>query len=179
MKQAQSAFGRRFTHLIEAVLAGMLALMAVLVFGNVVLRYGFNSGITVSEELSRFLFVWLTFIGAILAFKEGAHLGVDTLVRRLPGIGKRMLYGASALLMLLCCGVLLKGSWAQTVINLQVPAPVTGIPMAALYGIGAVTAVCMGVMILSNLFKLFTGKLADSDLVQVSDSEEEHPEPSK
>jgi TRAP-type transport system small permease protein len=176
MKQAQSAFGRGFTQLIEAVLASMLAVMAVLVFGNVVLRYGFNSGITASEELSRFLFVWLTFIGAILAFKEGAHLGVDTLVQRLPGVWKRVLYGASALLMLLCCGVLLKGSWAQTVINLQVPAPVTGIPMAALYGIGIVAAVCMGAMILSKLFKLLTGKLTDSDLAQVSDSEEEHPE---
>ncbi|MEO5883317.1 MAG: TRAP transporter small permease subunit, partial [Caldimonas sp.] len=44
----------------------MLATMVVLVFGNVVLRYGFNSGITASEELSRFLFVWLTFMGAVV-----------------------------------------------------------------------------------------------------------------
>ena len=46
----------------EMLMAGMLALMMVLVFGNVVLRYGFNSGIVVSEEMARFLFVWLTFI---------------------------------------------------------------------------------------------------------------------
>ena len=52
--------------------------MVVLVFGNVVLRYGFNSGITVSEELSRWLLVWLTFLGAIVAVREHAHLGVDT-----------------------------------------------------------------------------------------------------
>ncbi len=49
--------------------------MVVLVFGNVVLRYAFNSGITVSEELSRWLFVWLTFVGAVVALRDHAHLG--------------------------------------------------------------------------------------------------------
>jgi hypothetical protein len=48
----------------RGVIAACLAAMVVLVFGNVVLRYGFNSGIAVSEELSRWLFVWLTFMGA-------------------------------------------------------------------------------------------------------------------
>ena len=46
--------------------------MVVLVFGNVVLRYVFNSGIAVSEELSRWLMVWLTFLGAIVALREHA-----------------------------------------------------------------------------------------------------------
>ena len=62
-----------------------LALMVILVFGNVVLRYAFNLGITMSEELSRFLFVWLTFLGAIIAFREHGHLGVDMVVSRLSG----------------------------------------------------------------------------------------------
>jgi hypothetical protein len=44
--------------------------MVVMVFGNVVLRYAFNSGITVSEELSRWLFVWMTFMGAVVALKD-------------------------------------------------------------------------------------------------------------
>jgi len=57
--------------------------MVVLVFTNVVMRYAFNSGITISEELSRWLFVWMTFMGAIVALRERAHLGTDTLVSRL------------------------------------------------------------------------------------------------
>ena len=64
--------------LLKFVIALCLAVMVVLVFGNVVLRYGFNSGITISEELSRWLLVWLTFLGAIVAVREHAHLGVDT-----------------------------------------------------------------------------------------------------
>ena len=65
--------------LLKGVIALCLAVMVVLVFGNVVLRYGFNSGIAVSEELSRWLLVWLTFLGAIVAVREHAHLGVDSL----------------------------------------------------------------------------------------------------
>ena len=72
---------------LKGVIALCLAVMVVLVFGNVVLRYGFNSGITISEELSRWLLVWLTFLGAIVAVREHAHLGVDTLVRMLPPVG--------------------------------------------------------------------------------------------
>ena len=63
--------------LLKFLIALFLAIMVVLVFGNVVLRYAFNSGITVSEELSRWLFVWLTFLGAIVAMREHGHLGVD------------------------------------------------------------------------------------------------------
>src|SRR5262249_51169519 len=66
---------------LETLIGGILALMVVLVFGNVVLRYGFNSGIAISEEISRYLFIWLTFLGAIVAVHEHEHLGVDTLVR--------------------------------------------------------------------------------------------------
>src|SRR3954469_11996091 len=51
----------RFCRLLSLVMVASLFLMVVMVFGNVVLRYGFNTGITVSEELSRWLFVWMTF----------------------------------------------------------------------------------------------------------------------
>ena len=51
------------------LMVACLGLMVVMVFGNVVLRYGFNSGITVSEELSRWLLVWITFMGAIFALQ--------------------------------------------------------------------------------------------------------------
>ena len=61
-----------------------LAAMVVMVFGNVVLRYGFNSGITASEELSRWLFVWMTYLGAVVALRNRAHLGTDSVVSRLP-----------------------------------------------------------------------------------------------
>ena len=57
----------RYCQLLSVLMVIGLALMVVLVFTNVVMRYAFNSGITVSEELSRWLFVWVTFLGAIVA----------------------------------------------------------------------------------------------------------------
>ena len=63
--------------LFETLLVILLALMVILVFGNVVLRYALNSGIAVSEEVSRWLFVWMVFLGAVVALKEHGHLGTD------------------------------------------------------------------------------------------------------
>ena len=110
--------------------------MVVLVFGNVVLRYAFNMGITMSEELSRFLFVWLTFLGAIIAFREHGHLGVDMVVSRLPAVGKKACLVVSQVLMLLVTWLFLKGSWEQTLINLDVKSPSAGMSMGMFYGVG-------------------------------------------
>ena len=77
----------RYCRFLTYLIALALAVMVVLVFGNVVLRYGFNSGIAVSEEVSRWLFVWLTFMGATVAIKEHGHLGTDFLLAKLPPVG--------------------------------------------------------------------------------------------
>ena len=74
-----------YFRLLEAAMVLCLAAMCVMVFGNVLLRYAFDSGISSSEELSGFLFIWLTFLGAIVALREDGHLGVHMLVRRLTG----------------------------------------------------------------------------------------------
>src|SRR3546814_4550346 len=70
---------------LEVLMVLCLAAMCLMVFGNVVLRHFFNSGVNIAEELSRFMFIWLTFLGAIVAMREGGHLGVDVLVARLTG----------------------------------------------------------------------------------------------
>ena len=86
-----------YFRLLKFIIVCCLAVMVVLVFGNVVLRYAFNSGITVSEELSRWLFVWLTFLGATVAMKEHTHLGMDSVVSRLPAWGKKACFIVSHL----------------------------------------------------------------------------------
>ena len=91
------------TSAMNGVIVISLALMVIMVFSNVVLRYVFNSGITASEELSRFCFLWLIFVGSVLAMKEGGHLGVDSLVVRLPRAGKILFVLTSNALMLWVC----------------------------------------------------------------------------
>jgi TRAP-type transport system small permease protein len=157
---------------LKAVIAACLAVMVVLVFGNVVLRYGFNSGITISEELSRWLLVWLTFLGAIVALREHAHLGVDTLVRMLPASGKRICFVINYCLMLFADWLLLSGSWRQTIINIEDRAPATGLSMAIFYAVGVVFGVSAAVILLYDLVRVLTGQASESDMVAFKESEE-------
>ena len=162
----------RLFKLLEFVLVTLLALMVAMVFCNVVLRYGFNSGILISEEMSRFMFVWLTFIGAVVAMREGAHLGVDTLVKALPRRGKMACLVASELLMLLCCGVFFRGTWQQAGINATNLSPVAGLPMIWVFGVGYFTSGAIAVMIVHRLWRVCTGRITDAELIQVSESED-------
>jgi len=161
-----------FCRLIEILIAGFLAVMVVMVFGNVVLRYAFNSGIVVSEELSRWLFLWVTFLGAIVALKEGAHLGSDFLVSRLPVLGKKICLVVGHLLMLYATWLLFSGSLAQARINLNVEAPVSGASMAFVYGTGVVFAACALPLLLRDLWRILSGRLAEDELVMIKGSEE-------
>lgn len=162
----------RISRLLELLIALCLAVMVVMVFGNVVLRYLFNSGIAVSEELSRWLFVWMTFLGAIVALKEHGHLGTDMLISRLPRAGKIVCLALSQALMLWVTLLLLKGSWAQSVINADVEAPVTGAPMAVVYAAGVAFSVPAALLLLVELVRTLTGRLRDEDLVMVQESED-------
>ena len=161
----------RVCKVLEAVIGFMLAVMVVLVFGNVVLRYGFNSGITISEELSRWLLVWLTFLGAIVAVREHTHLGVDTLVRKLSPMGKRICFIINYCLMLYADWLLLAGSWRQTIINLDDRAPATGLSLGIFYFVGVVFGVSAGIMLLYDLFRVVSGQASESDLVAVKEEE--------
>jgi TRAP-type C4-dicarboxylate transport system permease small subunit len=157
---------------LEALIGGILALMVVLVFGNVVLRYGFNSGITISEEVSRYLFIWLTFLGAIVAVHQHEHLGVDTLVRQLPRKGRLACVVASELLMLVAVALLFWGSWKQTLINMGTKSPVSQVPLALIYIAGLVASALMGVLILSKLHKILFVGASEEDLKLTVESED-------
>jgi len=150
-----------------------LAIMVVLVFGNVVLRYGFNSGLTMSEELSRWLFVWLTFMGAVVALNERTHLGTDMMVARLPLAGKKICLGISHWLMLYVCWLLFKGSYDQALVNVETTSPVMEISMSVFYASGAVCAASSALIILKQFFELVSGQLSEEELIGFRESEDE------
>jgi TRAP-type transport system small permease protein len=157
------------------LMVACLALMVVMVFGNVVLRYGFNSGITVSEELSRWLFVWMTFLGSVVAVRKHAHLGTDTLISRLPATGRKACYVIAHVLMLYMCWLMAKGGWQQTVINYGTTSAVMEASMAWFYVSGVLFAVLAAIILAHELYKLLTGRVADSELVAVAESEDLPP----
>jgi TRAP-type C4-dicarboxylate transport system permease small subunit len=157
---------------LDALLAMLLLAMVAMVFGNVVLRYVFNSGIVVSEELSRFCFVWLTFIGGVVAMREGTHLGMDNVVSKLPRRGRLACLAASQALIVVCCTVLLWGTWRQHEINASTAAPVTGLSMIWIFGLGYVVGAGIAALALRELWRIARGRVGDDELVQVRESEE-------
>ena len=163
----------RYCKVLEMVMAACLTVMVVLVFGNVVLRYGFNSGITVSEEISRWLFVWLTFMGAVVALREHGHLGTDMLVGHLGPFGKKVCLIIGYALMLMTCWMLFRGALEQTKINWDVSAPSSGASMGWFYAVGLVFSVSSAAILLNDLFKLLTGRATDADLIIIKESEDQ------
>jgi TRAP-type C4-dicarboxylate transport system permease small subunit len=163
----------RYCQALSWLMVASLALMVVLVFTNVVLRYAANSGIAVSEELSRWLFVWLTFLGGIVALHEGAHLGTDTLVSRLSVRGKKVCLVLGHLLMLYVCWLLFKGALDQVRINWDSTSAAMEVSMAIFYGCGVVFAVSGAVILLNHLWRMLTGQLAEDELIGIRESEEE------
>ena len=158
---------------LKVAIAICLAVMVVLVFGNVVLRYVFNSGIATSEELSRWLLVWLTFLGAIVALREHAHLGVDTLIRALPPRGKSLCFIASYLLMLYADWLLTLGSWKQAVLTFDDSAPASGISVGLFfYSSGLVFGVSAAVILLYDVVRVLSGAATEEDMIAIKESDE-------
>ena len=165
------AIVRYFFKLLEVLIVVFMVAMVVMVFGNVVLRYGFNSGISVSDEMSRYCFIWLTYVGAMVAMREGGHLGVDSLVKHLPIHGKKVCLFLSESLMLLCNGLFFLGTYKMHELQVTNISPVVGISMIWVYGIGYVVGVVMGIINLRVLYRLLSGTITESELLQVVETE--------
>jgi TRAP-type C4-dicarboxylate transport system permease small subunit len=161
-----------YCRLLAVLMVLSLAAMVVMVFGNVVMRYGFNSGITLSEELSRWLFVWMTFLGAVVAINERGHLGTDSLISRLPVAGQKFCLGLSLLLMLFICWLVFKGSLEQTKINWESTSAVMETSMGYFYASGVVFAVLAAPILLLNLVRLVTGQMPESELIGIRESDD-------
>lgn len=154
----------RYCQLMTMIIVICLGVMVLMVFGNVVMRYAFNSGIAVSEELSRWLFLWLIFLGASIAVHEQAHMGSDMVLELLPAKLQKVAVVVGQLLMLWATWLIFSGSLAQTKINWEVQAPVTEFSMAWVYSTGVVFSVSTGLMLLSDMWFTLRGQLTPVQL---------------
>ncbi len=153
-----------FFKAIDGLLAAMLVVMLVMVLGNVILRYGFGTGITVSEELSRTMFVWITFVGAVVATREGTHLGVDSMVVHLPHRAKVVCAVLSELIVVACCVLIFWGTWRQHEVNATTASLLTGMPLIWIFGVGYVVSLGIGGLGAHKLWRIATGTIAANEL---------------
>ncbi len=157
---------------LENLLILAFVVMIAMVFGNVVLRYLFNSGITMSDEASRMIFVWLTFGGAFLVALEGGHLGMTAIVQMLGLRGRWLARLVAESLSLFCMGLLVFGCWQQSSLNMANLSPVMGVPTAIFYIAGLACGLGIGAINLVTLIRLLMGRVPPGELVIGAESEE-------
>ena len=141
--------------LAQVLMAACLGVMAVSVFFNVVLRYGFGSGIAASEELSRLLFVWMVFIGATAAYPAGEHMAFTSFVAGLRHHPK-MLQALTILiraLVILSCVMLGRGAWQQVDVGFASNSVVLGYPNWLLPLPVLLSSLAIGLMALKELIQ--------------------------
>ncbi|GLK84303.1 TRAP transporter small permease [Ancylobacter defluvii] len=165
LKSAIAAFYR----LLEVIMVLCMVVMLIMVFGNVMLRLFLNSGIDLSEEMPRFAFIWLTFLGAIVGLHRRAHLGVDMVVRALPLIGRKVCWGISQAIMLICAGYILYGTWLQHEIIAGNASPVAQISTLWVYGVSYVTGTAIAIICIANLVRLLLGMVEEHELIDVNE----------
>ncbi|MEE4312891.1 MAG: TRAP transporter small permease [Desulfofustis sp.] len=148
-----------FARIIGGFIGILLGLMVIIVFSNVIARYFLNSSLAWSEELSRFMLIWLAFLGSILAYIKNEHLGLDLLIF-LPQRTAMIIRIVANLLALVALGVLLWGGWAITAHTMETgwTSPALSIPYGIVYLVvpfSAVMLLLQGVLKLTELVRAF------------------------
>lgn len=110
---AERHFPEAVTRFEEGTLAVLLAIITLVSFGQVIARYGFNSGWGGALEFTRTLFAWMILFGMSYAVKINAHLGVDIFVRMLPRPYFRVVAVIGALSGVLYAVILIYSDWLQ------------------------------------------------------------------
>lgn len=95
----------------EAAISLLLVSTTLLVFLDVVMRFGFNAGFLWSQELTLHMSAWFVLLGASYGLKKGSHIGMDAFVKLFPRSGRKIFTGLACLFSLAYCGLVLYGSW--------------------------------------------------------------------
>ncbi|MGE5255615.1 MAG: TRAP transporter small permease [Hyphomicrobiales bacterium] len=129
-------FDRFFVRANQTLIGVMMLVMFILVFINVLGRYGIGKSWAAAEEISTFLMIWVAYLGAGLALREGRHAAIDMVQDKLPAGLRRSVRALLGIVMLVFFGMLawlgIRMSifgWTQETIATQMP---TGVPYLAI-----------------------------------------------
>jgi TRAP-type C4-dicarboxylate transport system permease small subunit len=113
----------------------LMILMVVIVFANVVARYYLSASLAWSEEVARFMLIWLVFLGAVLAYVNDEHLGLDIVVQLFP---RRIRYGLAVvadLLVMVAIYLLIHGGAMLMRDSWEWGSPATDTPYGYVYAV--------------------------------------------
>ena len=154
---------------IEILIAFFLAVMIALVFANVVLRYCFSTGFAWSEEVARLCFIYLVYLGSIGAMRDNQHLGLDSVLARVPEHAQKVIYFLVQVAVIWVMVILTQGSWQLVIQNLADRWVATQIPVFLVYGVGLITGIAIIILALANIYRLAVLKISVNALLSIRD----------
>ena len=156
MKRIEAIF-KKIDLVFKWLSAIILGGMTLAIFLQVIFRYVFKSPLSWSEELARFLFIWMTFIAGYVGARQGKHIGVEALQNALPAMAGRMVRCLSNLLCTVFFTVVAyyaMQSWSKLMMQLS---PALGVPMAFVYLSMIIGSFFMGAWYLVVAIKVLKG----------------------
>ncbi len=153
-------FYRIINSLEESIIALLLAAMTLLVFVEVVLRFGFGQGLMWAQELTLHISAWMVLFGASYGIKVGSHIGVDALVKVLPLTARRIVSGIAVLACLTYCGLFSKGAWVYLAKMYKIGIELEDMPVPKwiAHSILLIGMILMAIRLLILLWAIITGK---------------------
>ncbi|MBK1655737.1 TRAP transporter small permease [Allochromatium vinosum] len=144
----------------EAIISLLLVAITLLVFAEVVLRFGFGTGVSWGQEATLHLAGWFVLFGASYGLKTGAHIGVDAFVQLFAPLGQRLISALAILLSLGYCGLLGYGAWVYLHKMYRIGIELEDIPIQAwiAHSILLIGMVLLSLRLLVLLWDVATGK---------------------
>lgn len=154
---------------IEVLISIALAVMILLVFTNVILRFIFDTGFAWSEEVARISFIYLVYFGSIEAMRDNRHLLIDSVLIRLPATSQKLLYTLIQGLIIWLMTSLTAGSYGLMLQNYHNKWVATGLPVWLVYLAGFIMGISILLLAAGNIFKLWVMKRTVKDRITPQD----------
>lgn len=141
--------------LVDLVCAFTMAAIVVLAIFQVTNRFALGLTVAWTEEIARFLAVWIVLLGAARCAREGTHIEIDLILRLLPRSGRLIVTLVASALFALLAVIIIRASVDILPIITSQHAPASGISMKYVYLAAPVTSAVLLYYLLSNIWQLF------------------------
>lgn len=148
-----SIFRRILLSVTTSVIIGFSVVMVVVTLAQVIFRYVISAPLPWSEELARYCFVWIVFLGGAIGLDRGIHLGVDILVNMFPDRFRTGFELLSNLLIMCFAATVVYASFPVISMNMMQRSPALGVQMTWVY-IAIPISMCLIILICTE--RIFT-----------------------
>lgn len=132
--------------MLEALVILSFAMMVILVFAQVITRYLTDNSLTWSEEISRFVMVWMVYLASVLTYNAQQHIVVDALTSQLQGLTKMIVLLVNKLAVMVFVVFVIIGATQFLPTTAIQKSPANSIVMANVYIVIPISLFCIGIL---------------------------------